>query len=149
MGSIKQDIKETYLGLYETVQEKWNDFSQFLKEAWPILAVLLAALLGVWWYADPPPPRHVVMATGQPGGSYDVLGKKYAAFFDKKALLLNYSPQRVPKKMWRTWLIARIQFRLPLYKQAHLILMRLLGLNLLARFHMTQFGFFIVAQRLR
>jgi len=94
MGSIKQDIKETYLGLYETVQEKWNDFSQFLKEAWPILAVLLVALLGVWWYADPPPPRHVVMATGQPGGSYDVLGKKYAAFFDKKGITLELLPTK-------------------------------------------------------
>ena len=89
MGSIKQDIKETYLGLYETAQEKWNDFSQFLKEAWPILAILLVVLLGVWWYADPPPPRHILMATGSTGGSYEVLGKKYAAFFEKKGITLE------------------------------------------------------------
>ena len=89
MGSIKQDIKETYLGLYETAQEKWNDFTQFLIEAWPILTILLLVLLGVWWYADPPPPRHVVMATGQPGGSYDALGKKYAAFFKAKGITLE------------------------------------------------------------
>lgn len=76
MGSIKQDIKETYLGLYETAQEKWSDLTQFLLEAWPLLLLLLTLLLGVWWYADPPPPRHVVMATGQPGGSYDTLEKK-------------------------------------------------------------------------
>jgi hypothetical protein len=89
MGSIKQDIKETYLGLYETAQEKWNDFTQFLIEAWPILTILLLVLLGVWWYADPPPPRHVVMATGQPGGSYDALGKRYAAFFKAKGITLE------------------------------------------------------------
>ncbi len=94
MGSIKQDIKETYLGLYETAQEKWGDFAQFLKEAWPVLVILLLVLLGVWWYADPPPPRHVVMATGQPGGSYDVLGKKYAAFFEKKGITLELLPTR-------------------------------------------------------
>ena len=47
MGSIKQDIKETYLGLYETAQEKLGDFAQFLKEAWPILAILLVVLHGV------------------------------------------------------------------------------------------------------
>lgn len=89
MGSIKQDIKETYLGLYETTQEKWVDFTQFLKEAWPLIVLLLVGLIGVWLYADPPPPRHVIMATGQPGGSYYALGKKYAAFFEKKGITLE------------------------------------------------------------
>jgi len=94
MGSIKQDIKESCLGLYETALEKGSDFAQFLKEAWPILAILLVVLLGVWWYADPPPPRHVVMATGQAGGSYEALGKKYAAFFDKKGITLELLPTK-------------------------------------------------------
>lgn len=94
MGSIKQDIKETYLGLYETAQEKWSDFTQFLVEAWPILAILFLGLIGVWWYSDPPPPRHVVMATGSPGGSYEVLGKKYAAFFAKKGITLELLPTK-------------------------------------------------------
>lgn len=94
MGSIKQDIKETYLGVYETAQEKWGDFIQFLVEAWPLLAILLLGLIGVWWYADPPPPRNVVMATGQPGGSYDILGKKYAAFFEKKGITLELVPTK-------------------------------------------------------
>ena len=94
MGSIKQDIKETYLGVYETAQEKWGDFTQFLKEAWPLLAILLLGLMGVWWYADPPPPRHVLMATGQPGGSYDILGKKYADFFEKKGITLELVPTK-------------------------------------------------------
>lgn len=94
MGSIKQDIKETYLGIYETAQEKWSDFTQFLAEAWPILTVLLLGLIAIWLYADPPPPRHVLMATGQPGGSYDALGKKYAAFFEKKGITLELVPTK-------------------------------------------------------
>ncbi|AGG33156.1 TRAP transporter solute receptor TAXI family protein [beta proteobacterium CB] len=94
MGSIKQDIKETYLGIYEAAQEKWADFAQFFREAWPLLLILLIGLVGVWWYADPPPPRHVVMATGQPGGSYDILGKKYAAFFEKKGITLELLPTK-------------------------------------------------------
>lgn len=94
MGSIKQDINETFLGLFETAQEKWGDFTQFLKEAWPLLTILLLVLMGIWWYADPPPPRHVVMATGQPGGSYNALGKKYATFFKKKGITLELLPTK-------------------------------------------------------
>ena len=89
MGSIQQDIKDTVLGLYETVSEKWNDFTQFLAEGWPLLVVLFLGLGIFWWYADPPPPRHVIMATGSPGGTYAELGKKYAAFFAKRGITLE------------------------------------------------------------
>lgn len=94
MGSIKQDIKETYFGIYETAQEKCGDFMQFLREAWPLLLLLLLGLMGVWWYADPPPPRHVLLATGQPGGSYYALGEKYADFFKKKGITLELLPTK-------------------------------------------------------
>jgi len=92
MGSFKQDVHETFLGIVETAQEKWADFMQFLQEAWPLLVLLLTILMGVWWYADPPPPRHVMMATGSPGGSYEVLGKKYAQYFAKKGVILELVP---------------------------------------------------------
>jgi TRAP-type uncharacterized transport system substrate-binding protein len=89
MGSIKQDIKESCLGIYETALEKGDDFLQFLREAWLILLILLFGLIGVWWYADPPPPRRVVIATGPPGGVNEILGKKYVAFFEKKGIVLE------------------------------------------------------------
>ncbi|MBU3565694.1 TAXI family TRAP transporter solute-binding subunit [Polynucleobacter sp. MWH-HuK1] len=92
MGSFKQDIQETFLGLSESAQEKWGDFTQFLQETWPLLIILLAILMGVWLYADPPPPRHVLMATGASGGSYEALGKKYADFFAKKGVTLELVP---------------------------------------------------------
>ena len=89
MGSFKQDITETYLGLSESAREKWDDFTQFLQEAWPLLILLLAILMGIWWYADPPPPRHVLMATGSSGSSYEALGKKYVEFFKEKGITLE------------------------------------------------------------
>lgn len=89
MGSIKQDIKESALGFVEATQEKWGDFVQFLKETWPILVALLVLLAGIWLYADPPPPRQVLMATGTEGGSYELMAKKYAAFFEKKGIKLE------------------------------------------------------------
>ena len=92
MGSFKQDIRESFIGLAETAQEKWSDFTQFLQEAWPLLVFLLIVLMGIWWYADPPPPRHVIMATGSPGGSYEALGKKYSEFFASKGVVLELIP---------------------------------------------------------
>ena len=94
MGSFKQDLHETFLGVSETAQEKWSDFIQFLQEAWPLLVFLLSVLMGIWWYADPPPPRHVIMATGSPGGSYEALGKKYAEFFASKGVVLELVPTK-------------------------------------------------------
>jgi TRAP-type uncharacterized transport system substrate-binding protein len=89
MGSFKQDIHETLLGFSESAQERWDDFTQFLQETWPLLTFLLFILIGIWLYADPPPPRHVLMATGSSGGSYEVLGKKYAEFFKEKGITLE------------------------------------------------------------
>lgn len=94
MASFKQTVHETFLGISETAQEKWADFTQFLQEAWPLLIFLLMVLMGIWWYADPPPPRHVLMATGSPGGSYEMLGKKYAEFFAKKGVFLELTPTK-------------------------------------------------------
>ncbi len=92
MASFKQNLHETFLGLTETAQEKWSDFVEFLRETWPVLIFLLIVLMGIWWYADPPPPRHVILATGSPGGSYEALGKQYAEFFAKKGVVLELMP---------------------------------------------------------
>ena len=89
MASFKDNTKETFLGLIESAQEWWADFTQFLQETWPLLILLLAILMGIWWYADPPPPRHVLMATGSPGSSNELLGKRYAEFFAKKGITLE------------------------------------------------------------
>jgi hypothetical protein len=89
MGSFKQNVQETFLGLSESAQEWWTDFTQFLQETWPILFLLLAILMGIWWYVDPPPPRHVMMATGTKGGSNEMLGEQYAEFFAKKGITVS------------------------------------------------------------
>jgi TRAP-type uncharacterized transport system substrate-binding protein len=94
MGSVKEDVKDTWLGLCEAVQDRWSNFVQFLRETWPLLLVLFAGLMLVWWLADPPPPKRVLMATGTEGGSYQMLAKKYVEYFAKKGVTLELVPSR-------------------------------------------------------
>jgi hypothetical protein len=37
MSSVKEDVKDTWLGLCEALQDKWINFVQFLRETWPLL----------------------------------------------------------------------------------------------------------------
>jgi TRAP-type uncharacterized transport system substrate-binding protein len=94
MSSVKEDVKDTWLGLCETVQDKWVSFVQFLRETWPLLLLLFTGLMLVWWLADPPPPKRIMMATGSDGGSYQMLAKKYVDYFAKKGVTLELVPSR-------------------------------------------------------
>ena len=94
MSSVKEDVKDTWLGLCEAVQDKWVNFVQFLRETWPLLLLLFAGLMLVWWLADPPPPKRILMATGTEGGSYQMLAKKYVDYFAKKGVTLELVPSR-------------------------------------------------------
>jgi hypothetical protein len=87
MSSVKENVKDTWLGLCEAAQDRWGNFVQFLRETWPLLLLLFAGLMLVWWLVDPPPPKRILMATGTEGGSYQMLAKKYVDYFEKKALL--------------------------------------------------------------
>jgi TRAP-type uncharacterized transport system substrate-binding protein len=92
MSSVKEDVKDTWLGLCEAAQDKWGNFVQFLRETWPVLLLLFAGLMLVWWLADPPPPKRILMATGTEGGSYQMLAKKYVDYFAKKGVTLELIP---------------------------------------------------------
>jgi TRAP-type uncharacterized transport system substrate-binding protein len=94
MSSVKEDVKDTWLGLCEAAQDKWANFVQFLRETWPLLLLLFAGLMLVWWLADPPPPKRILMATGTDGGSYQMLAKKYVDYFAKKGVTLELVPSR-------------------------------------------------------
>ena len=89
MGSFKKDAKDTGLGLIEAMQDRWHDFTQFLREAWILLLLLFVGLGITWWFIDPPPPRHVILATGSAGGEYQAIGEKYAKFFAKRHITLE------------------------------------------------------------
>jgi TRAP-type uncharacterized transport system substrate-binding protein len=94
MSSVKEDVKDTALGVLEAIQERWVSFIQFLRETWPLLLLLFAGLMLVWWLADPPPPKRILMATGSDGGSYQMLAKKYVDYFAKKGITIELVSSR-------------------------------------------------------
>ena len=52
------------------------------------LSFLGALLFSLWWFG-PGPPQEIVLATGEPGGSYDTLGKEYQKRLGKMHLQMQ------------------------------------------------------------
>ena len=88
MGGFKEDLSEHISALYQTVADEVGNWLNLLREIWPLIALLLAGLLTLLWFAKPAPPTKVMMATGT-GGSYRVLGEKYQAYFKSKGIHLQ------------------------------------------------------------
>ena len=88
MSNFKEDINEHVSALYQTVTDEVKSWISLLKEIWPLVALLLAGLFLLIWFAKPAPPTKVLMATGK-GGSYRVLGEKYQAYFKTKGIHLQ------------------------------------------------------------
>ena len=92
MGSFKEDVRDTAVALVETAQDQLRDAVNFVKETWPLLAllfVLLVILIGYW---NPPPPKRVMMASGSAGGSYEQLASKYVEFFAEHGVTIELVP---------------------------------------------------------
>jgi TRAP-type uncharacterized transport system substrate-binding protein len=88
MASFKEDVHEHVSAFYQTIADEVGSWLSLLKEIWPLVALLLAGLLVLLWFAKPAPPTKVLMATGA-GGSYRVLGEKYQAYFKAKGIHLQ------------------------------------------------------------
>jgi TRAP-type uncharacterized transport system substrate-binding protein len=73
---------------YQRTIEELNYWQRFMREVWPLILLLVAALGFVIWLAKPAPPRHVVMAAGT-GGSYWILAQEYVQFFHKNGVTLH------------------------------------------------------------
>ena len=88
MASFKEDVNEHLSAVYQTVADELKSWFSLLKEIWPLVTLLLLALILLLWLAKPAPPKKVLMATGI-GGSYKVLGEKYREYFAKKGIDLK------------------------------------------------------------
>ncbi|MFH0884021.1 MAG: TAXI family TRAP transporter solute-binding subunit [bacterium] len=91
MGSVKEDWLEHASAIYETVVEQLRSWQKFVRETWPLVLLLLAALGLVIWFAKPAPPKRVLMAS-QIDGYYRALAQKYVEFFRKHGVTLDLVP---------------------------------------------------------
>jgi hypothetical protein len=89
MASFKEDVRDTVVALFETAQDQYRDAISFIKETWPLLAILAIILIGLIAYWNPPPPRYIMMASGIQGGSYEQLAAKYVEYFAKKGVTIE------------------------------------------------------------
>jgi TRAP-type uncharacterized transport system substrate-binding protein len=89
MGTLKEYLREHTGTIYETIIEELKIWQHFVREAWPLLFLLLAALGLAICFAKPAPPKHVLMATGLTGSAYDTMAKKYVEFFRKNGVTLK------------------------------------------------------------
>jgi TRAP-type uncharacterized transport system substrate-binding protein len=89
--SLKGNVREHANAVYQTTIEELKSWQGFVREAWPLLLLLLVVLGLLVWFAKPAPPKRVLMASGK-GGSYHVLAEKYVEFFRKNGVILELFP---------------------------------------------------------
>ena len=60
-----------------------------LREEWISLLVLMLGVVLIVLWTRPLPPRSVTLAVGQPGSSYELLGKRYQEYFARQGVTLR------------------------------------------------------------
>lgn len=98
MSTVREDVQDQIIAIRETIMDGWKDLKSFMQETWPALTILLVILVGALWFADPAPPRHVLMATGPQGSSFEALGKSYQAYFAQHGVELALVPTEGSKE---------------------------------------------------
>ncbi len=91
MGSFKENLWRYASAFHETIVWELKSWQKFVREMWPLLLLLIAALGLAIWFAKPAPPKLVLMASGK-GGSYLALAQKYVEFFREHGVTLELVP---------------------------------------------------------
>lgn len=64
-------------------------WKHLIKTEWPLLLVMFGGIALLIFISEPLPPRNVYMAAGEPGSSFEQLGKKFQPFFEKEGITLH------------------------------------------------------------
>lgn len=89
MSKFEEDTRELFRAVYDTVLDEVRSAQSFVRDAWPMLLLLLIVLgIGIW-FVRPAPPRQVLLDVGAAGGAYETMGKQYVEFFAKNGIKLD------------------------------------------------------------
>ena len=89
MSKFEEDTRELFRAVYETLLDEVRSALSFMRDAWPMILLLLM-ILGVGiWFIRPAPPRHVLLDVGSQGGAYEKMGKEYVEFFARNGITLE------------------------------------------------------------
>lgn len=75
--------------LYTRLREEHMAWRLMLREEWVSLLVLGLGVILLVLFTRPLPPRTVTLAVGQPGSTYELLGKRYQAYFADAGVTLE------------------------------------------------------------
>lgn len=100
---LPENFKEHIFAVRDDIVASFNIWRNYIKDTWPLLALLVALAIGAIWIAEPAPPKRIVMASGTPGGSYEALALKYQAFFKAYGIDVTIQPSAGPMQNLR-WL---------------------------------------------
>ena len=91
-----EDFKEHVLAFKDDLVVSVMIWFRYLRDTWPLLALLVLLGGGAIWVADPPPPTRIVMASGTPGGSYEALALEYQAYLRNYDIEVEILPSAGP-----------------------------------------------------
>jgi len=63
-----------------------------IASAGPVLLLVVALLVGAYWWLQPQPPKHVTLATGPAGSAYAEFGKRYASALRTDGIEVELKP---------------------------------------------------------
>ena len=65
------------------------DWKRLIRTEWPMLLLLIGGISILLLASDPLPPRNIYLAVGQPGSSFEQLGKKFQPYFENEGITLH------------------------------------------------------------
>ena len=94
MKLISTELKEHVLAAIEATGDGARAALLIIRDNAFLVVVVFALFVAAIWYAEPMPPLHVVMSSGSPGSSYELIAKQYAKYFAEHGVRLELRPSQ-------------------------------------------------------
>ena len=92
MKFVSTELKEHVRATIEAIGDGGRASLLIIRDNAFLVAVGFALLVAAIWYAEPMPPFRVVMSSGSPGSSYELIANQYAKYFADHGVRLELRP---------------------------------------------------------